>query len=326
MMTTPTRRPVRLRYRPVTRADLAECFELLPRWLGLDDALAAALPALWERLVDEPSMITGLLEDLTGPPGQRIQGWGVTLALPPAAVSALELEGEPRAFLARRVYAALHEGSLQPMSDREIGLANARGDLTLLILHYTQRSLDIADPAASSALALANDAFRAFHDGYNPRAIYFETSALQQDFGVSSGFDVLRFRDADSIASLPPERRPVYLGLTREQARSRLPGMPARNVFEHQVPLFRFSMSQRRLLWLALFDDSDEQLMRSLEVSVHGLKKLWRGIYERIEDQAPDFFGEAVLDNDGKRGPEKRRQVLAYVRQRLEEVRPWAMS
>jgi hypothetical protein len=66
--------------------------------------------------------------------------------------------------------------------------------------------------------------------------------------------------------------------------------------------------------------------MRELHVSVHGLKKLWRGIYERIEDAEPDFFGDASGDDEGRRGPEKRRQVLAYVRQRPEERRPWFES
>ena len=42
-----------------------------------------------------------------------------------------------------------------------------------------------------------------------------------------------------------------------------------------------------------------------------------------IEDTAPEFFGDAVAD-DGKRGPEKRRQVLACLRQRPDELRPWA--
>jgi hypothetical protein len=64
-------------------------------------------------------------------------------------------------------------------------------------------------------------------------------------------------------------------------------------------------------------------LLPTLDVSVHGLKKLWRGIYERIEDRMPSFFGEGAGGDDGKRGPEKRRQVMAYVRQRLEELRPW---
>ncbi len=82
------------------------------------------------------------------------------------------------------------------------------------------------------------------------------------------------------------------------------------------------SSSQRRLLRQALFEDNDATIMASLAVSVHGLKKLWRGIYARIEDVEADFFGDAS-DDDGKRGPEKRRQVLAYVRQRPEELRPW---
>jgi len=102
-----------------------------------------------------------------------------------------------------------------------------------------------------------------------------------------------------------------------------LPGTSVRHIFEHQDPRFRFSAPQRRLLWLALFDESDEHLLPRLEVSVHGLKKLWRGIYDRIDEAEPEFFGDAAVD-DGKRGPEKRRQVLAYVRQRPEELRPWA--
>lgn len=115
----------------------------------------------------------------------------------------------------------------------------------------------------------------------------------------------------------------MLLGVTREEARASLPGTTARHVFEHQPPMFRFSASQRRLLWLALFDDSDAHLTERLSVSVHGLKKLWRGIYERIEDRMPEFFGDPVGEDDGRRGPEKRRQVLAYVRQRPEELRPW---
>jgi hypothetical protein len=291
--------------------------------LGLDEALARQLPGLWNRLVDEPSMVTGLVEDLALPVGKRIQGWGVTMILPQALVRTLELDAQPRAFVTQRVYTALLDGSFEPMSDREIGVANAQGALTMMILHYSQRDHDISNPYVHSVIASANDTFRAFHDGYNLRAIYFETGAVNDVVAVSSGFDKYRYANEEELAALPPERRPALFGLTREHARTRLPGSPARNCFEHQPPLFRFSASQRRLLWLALFDESDDALMPLLGVSVHGLKKLWRGIYERIEDQMPEFFGESTGDDDGKRGPEKRRQVLAYVRQRPEELRAW---
>lgn len=318
-----TPRVPRLRYRPVMRGDLAECFELLPPWLALDDATARALPRLWESLVDVPSMVTGVMEDLAAPPRQRIQGWGVTMILPQQLVQTLGLDELPQSFIARRIYGALHDGSFQPMSDREIGIENARGTLTMLILHFTQRPLDVSNPYVHSVMAVANDAYRAFHDGYNQRAVYFECGALDDVVAASSGFEPRRYADQDALAALPPERRPAFWGLTREQAKARPPGAPARNSFEHHPPLFRFSASQRRLLWMALFDESDETLLPLLGVSIHGLKKLWRGIYERVEDRSPEFFGDSAGDEEGKRGPEKRRQVLAYVRQRPEELRPW---
>ena len=322
MPATP-RRISRLRYRPLTPHDLAECFELLPPWLGIDEGLMSEFRQLWLRLLDEPSMITGLMEDVALAPGSRIRGWGVTIILPIALVRALGLDSGPTANVASRVYAALLDGSFAPMTDREIGVANVRGELTMLILHFSQREHDINDPHVQSVIANANDAFRAFHSGYNPRAIYYESSAQQEAVALAFGFSPHPYADGERVEALSPELRPMLFALTREQAQAQLPGTPARNCFEHQPPLFRFSTSQRCLLWLALFDDSDDALMRALEVSVHGLKKLWRGIYERVEDQAPDFFGDIASDSDGKRGPEKRRQVLAYVRQRPEELRPW---
>ena len=320
-------RPVpRLRYRPTNHRDLAECFELLPPWLGLDAALAAALPQLWARLLDQPAITSTLMEDLALPEGRRIQGWGCGITLAPEWAERLGLASAPAPHVVRQVYAALHEGRLAPLSDREIGLANAQGRLTFLNLHYLQRHTDLDDPYAQSVLNIANEAFRVAAAGYKLQAMYIETSVADVPGIAAAGFFERPYADEAALQDLAPAWRPVLLGVSREQALAGLPGTSVRHVFDHYPPLFRFSASQRRLLWLALFDDSDSPLTERLEVSVHGLKKLWRGIYERIEDQMPGFFGEAAGDDDGKRGPEKRRQVLAYVRQRPEELRPWAAA
>jgi len=69
------RRIARLRYRPVTRSDLDECIGMLPPWLDLDADTRQAMPGLWQQLVDEPSVITAVIEDLALP-GERIQAWG----------------------------------------------------------------------------------------------------------------------------------------------------------------------------------------------------------------------------------------------------------
>lgn len=268
-------------------------------------------------------MITGVVEDLMQPAGRRIQAWGVTMILPNSMAQRLAFDARPEPFVSRRVYEALLDGSFIPMSDREIGEANARGELTMLILHFSLSDQDIAHPAVPKVIAMANDMYRTFHDGYLLRAIYYETVAINDPVAAATGFERMPYRDESAVAALPLQQRPALWGLTRERAVQMVPGPPARNTFEHQPPLFGFSASQRRLLWLALFDDSDEALMEPLDVSIHGLKKLWRGIYERIQDRMPEFFGADTGTDEGRRGPEKRRQVLAYVRQRPEELRPW---
>jgi hypothetical protein len=288
----------------------------------LDAQLRAALPDLWRRILDEPSIGTTLMEDLALPPGGRIQGWGYGFVLPEDWVRRERFDSHPAAYVLRRIYAGMLDGSFKLMSDAEIGVANAQGRFHY-INFYTQRRKDLGDPYVQSVFNIANEAFRAASAGNNTEVMYFETSAYDAPAIAAAGFQQCAYSDESSLESLPAQDRPAFLRITRDEARNTLPGTSVRHVFEHHPPLFRFSASQRRLLWLALFDESDAHLTARLDVSVHGLKKLWRGIYERIEDKMPEFFGEASGADDGRRGPEKRRQVLAYVRQRPEELRPW---
>ena len=313
----------RMWHRPVQVRDLAECLPLLPAYLAESPSDRTTIERVWPRLLDEPSVLSGVMEDLALPTGRRIQGWGVSMIVPPGMRRELDLDGMPRSHLARRVYAGLASGRFALVDDREIGRLNAAGEVALLVLHFTVPRVDLADPHVHKVVASAQESFRAFHFGYNWRAMYLENSADISEVHVRSGFVRRRFADEDALQGLPESHRPSFLGLTRDEALLQLPGTTARNCFESEPPRFRFSASQRRLLWFALFDESDDALMARLDVSAHGLKKLWRGIYERIEGVEPEFFGEDAASDDGRRGPEKRRQVLAYARQRLEELRPW---
>lgn len=311
----------RLRFRPTLAGDLDECAALLPAWLPID---AARVRVLWHALLDEAAAMSTVMEDLARPPGARIQGWGCGMVLPPTWVGRLHVDAaRPRAPVVAQIYDGLLDGSLVPSSDRELGVLNARGQVHFMNLHYVQRAVDLSDDYALAVLNIANEAFRTAVSGWRLQAMHFESSARDAPMFASAGFPLVPYRERGPWDHGPEAQRPVYLGITREQARASLPGTSVRHAFEHQPPRFRLSAPQRKLLWHALFDESDEHLTRVLDVSVHGLKKLWRGIYERIEDAEPEFFGETGGDDEGRRGPEKRRQVLAYVRQRPEERRPW---
>jgi hypothetical protein len=318
---------LRMVHRPMRLLDLPEALSLLPAQVSTDPTERTAIAAQWPALLQQqPALQSGVMEDLARAPGQRILGWGVSLLLSPAQARALQLDGEPPSFVARRVYAELRTGRLRLMDDRELGRCNAAGEVVGLVLHFTLPRIDLADPQVHKIVACAQESFRMHHTGFNWRAIYLENSASFMDVHRESGFLPRRFADERELSGLPESERPVFMGLTREEARLRLPGTTLRNCFESEPPRFRFSALQRRLLWLALFDDADTALMPELGISVHGLKKLWRGIYERVDLVEPGFFGDDGGDDEGKRGPEKRRQVLAYVRQRLEELRPWQQA
>ena len=313
----PTAPVPRLRYRRARRADIAACLPMLPEHLGLDAATRAALPALYERLVDEPSVFFMVMEDQALPPPARIQAWGLAMTLTSASAARLQLDAVPQPFLARQIYHAWLDGSLVPLDDAAFGRANASGELVFVALHYAMRRTDLDDPYTLALLAVGNEGMRFGMAGHNLAAIHYENAVEADAWMASAGF--IR-REAAGV------RHGLRLwGMTRAEARRTMPGTTARHLFEWQPPRFALSASQRRLLWQALFHEDDEQLARVLDVSAHGLKKLWRGIYERIADTVPDFFGDAAAVDDGKRGPEKRRQVLAYVRQRPEELRPWFM-
>ncbi|EHR70288.1 hypothetical protein BurJ1DRAFT_1418 [Burkholderiales bacterium JOSHI_001] len=319
--------PARLRQRPLEREDVPEALDLLPPWLLLPPAQRSALPELLSRLCEHPALVAGPIEDLARSPGQRLQGLGVTVILPQAFMAASIAKtlqgGGGAADLVAGVYAALIDGSLDLPDERAIGRANAADGIVFFALHYHQRNMDLQDPQALSVLNMANEAFRVAHSGHRIAAFYQAAPLAHEPYLLAAG----QRRSDELPAGAPPDGCALFR-ITRGEAMAMLPGLTLRHVFEHTPPRFRLSASQRRLLWRSLFDERDDALMRKLDVSVHGLKKLWRGIYERIEDVEPEFFGGDVgigagVD-DGKRGPEKRRLVLAYVRQRPEELRPWA--
>ena len=308
----------RLRYRLTLEEDLPECLSLMPDWLALGDAVTAALPELWPRMMRSPMVVQMVMEDLALPRGQRIQAWGAGLMIGPAEVEALQLDGPPPPGVARSAYQALLQGRLPLLDDAAIGRLNARGELSALTLHFCTRPLQLDQRYAQAVLAISNDSFRASLSGYQLRAHYFENHADTEPFMASAGFLRCHRSAAHEATGLQ------WWVITRKQAQAILPGSTVRTLFDALPPRFRLSLSQRRLLWMAQFHEDDERLAQTLQLSTHGLKKLWRGVYERIQDTVPDFFGDDTPgEEDGKRGPEKRRQVLAYVRQRPEELRPW---
>ena len=55
------------------------------------------------------------------------------------------------------------------------------------------------------------------------------------------------------------------------------------------------------------------------------VKMRWRAIYDRVESIAPELFPRQTTDaSESIRGMEKRRFIVEYVRNHLQELRPFS--
>lgn len=303
----------RLHGRLLGHADLQAAQALVPEWLPLPARVRAALPAIWTRLLGHPGFNADLIEDLNRPPGQRLVGLGVAVALD--AGWAQRLREDPPPHAPALIYEELLDGRFQPPADRELARLNGRGEVSFLVLHYAQTLQDLADPDTLELLGVAMSLFRFAHAGYRLQHLYQEGLGEQGAYLQSMGF---RQRSARQQAGVPE----LY-GLSREEAARLLPGSPVRDAFQFTPPRFGFAPAERRLLRLAVTQLTDEEIGAELGISAHSVKKLWRQVHQRAMDALPHLFDESGAAEGGGRGPEKRRSLLQYLRQHPEELRPY---
>ena len=117
---------------------------------------------------------------------------------------------------------------------------------------------------------------------------------------------------------------PHIVGTTRDIARARQSNW-VDALFHYRPPQVGFSRAEQLLLLRAFRNEAgtDEELAAALKVSMPTVKKMWLSIYRRaagLPELAPDG-GEPGHD-PARRGKEKRRRLLAYLRDHPEELRP----
>jgi hypothetical protein len=131
----------------------------------------------------------------------------------------------------------------------------------------------------------------------------------------------------ETTSSEPPETiasRPHLVGIARELESVR-PGSWIGTLFNYRPPRFGFSHGEQQLLAAALtsFHGTDQELAAALGLSVPTVKKMWGSIYRRVTDCDGELVPGSALPESGthERGREKRRSLLAYVREYPEELR-----
>lgn len=217
-----------------------------------------------------------------------------------------------------------------PVLNREqVARANA-GDGLNVIMCFEGRVHDGLSPEELLAVrAKQSEAFHRGLSGYRIKEFLAdpvgqEASQWMIDAGARIRRDYSNYFRRNHLPKPESLRRPCLVGLNKEEALAH-PGTKIAGLFIYTAPRFHFSRSQRVLLQHALMGETCEKLAASLSISPWTVKKYWHAIYDRVTDVDSELLPPQIAygAHASSRGAERRRQLLNYLLQHLEEVRPY---
>lgn len=293
------------RSRPVRPADFPAALPLLAQDRLLFSAAAwQALPGTLTALLERSRIQGSVIVDAEG----RICFCGVTTFVRTATAARLFEQPDPLRESLLRLEAA---GARVMLGGRSLAAANADGDLALIHLFGCPDTFDFSSPRGFEIHRMGFEAFLATHGGYRLAELWQETVAPEP---------------AEFVASMQvPEVRRIPLAggavarwfrFTRADSQTK-PGNPLAQLMKFPAPRLCFTRAQQRLLELAIEEVSDRLAAGQFALTEAAIKKRWRTIYDRVE-RLDDRIAPAALS-----GAERRRMLLQYLRQHIEELRPW---
>jgi len=211
------------------------------------------------------------------------------------------------------------------LTPEEASRSHSERGLDLISLHsmYLQARPGEMGPlehreAASRAFFSIHQGVRIWQflrDSYSPMAAEHDRNAGMR---VRSGYEGIWGERGE-----PSLTRPLLHGIDRHEALNS-PGMAVERMFPHYELVLELRPIHRELLSRALVGETDEDLADSLGLSLAAVKSRWKAVYAHVEKRAPTILGDLGRDTFAvaTRARERRRHLLNYLRDHLEELRP----
>lgn len=308
--------------------DLATSYTL-HQSLGLPytEACWHALPHMWHALLSKGAMKLFLVEDRARPLGSRIVAFNAIVF--GTDKFCLEAQSTLPPYLSVQLTHQYLSGRLPVLNRDQVARANACDGLNV-VMCFEGWAQDGIWPEQSLLIREKQD--EAFHltlRGYRIKEfladlIEWEMSQWMLDAGARLRRDYSDYFRRHKAPKLKSSQRPWLVGLTKKEAFAH-PGSNIAGLFIYTPPRFHFNRSQRVLLQHALMGETCEKLATSLSLSTWTVKKRWHSIYDRVADVDRELLPCSIaygLDAS-TRGAERRRHLLNYLRQHLEELRPY---
>jgi hypothetical protein len=313
--------------------DVPECVKIIaehpvigPRY----GSVIADLPAAWLRMLSSGAGDGWVFH---AEEGQRapICMVGVSVIVNDDFVR--ELKTPPHFWSGPELTKRILRGDFPALSEKQLRDANSRGGLNLIVWEGCAHKDFESDPELYRCVM---EAFVQVHRGFLWKEVINAPaeSADRLHWTLKTGgllWDAAADRYVDSLNGNAEEivRKPHVVGVRRKELIERPWFAEASwvgRLFDYHRPLLGFNRSEQRLLAAAFTGATDEHLSQTLETSVPAIKKTWASIYRRVADHMPELVPDAFQSDAGgaPRGKEKRRELLAYLREHPEELRPVA--
>jgi hypothetical protein len=310
---------MRLTFRPAMSADFNTCVRIIRDRFVYDEVAKAHLFRLWDEALASGSGRSAVIED-TGPVGARIVGFGLSLFVSDEFVVETKTRLSP--FIGRHIIELWARGHSPILPLDEIYRANDGPGLNVLVLHYGWAEEGKGPEEIAPIRQMLTQAFIGQHRGYRLKEFLQEIYGTEELDGVRITGVLLRtdYASFPTEISVPQSRRPYLVGITKREALE-IPGSMALTIFLHTAPRLGLTTGERSLLRHALEGHTDEELADVLHVSVVTVKKRWEAIYDRVAGVEEKLL-LPTAPATGRRGVEKRRRLLVFLREHPEELRP----
>lgn len=308
--------------------DGAACARLMRKITALGDRLNISLAQVIDDLLVEDRLIGGLIEDYDAT-GER-----TVVAATLSAFVAPEFRetylAKPWPCLTNWLLERCRDGGSDIFLDRtQQAQGNLSRGLDLVMLDYIQTPMDFTSPEGRRIMTVFFPFFLSIHRGFNLSSMIVEAGAMYEQMALAAGFRLYCGLDLDAEPPVEPvpqgasSKRAVYY-FERQMAADTPPSTPVSAVFTYLPPRFRFTAGEQRTLLRAIDGLTDEEIAGTLDVSRDAVKQTWRSIYDHVIQVMPDLVerGQATAGASGSRGQEKRRRIVAYVRDNAQELRP----
>ncbi len=315
---------MRLTSRAARQSDFQSAYRAcFPHDLG-DEKLKQILAHEWQVFLAHAATRSMVAEDLNRPAGDRIVGFAQTVFVTDKCVGEILACDAPLGNVIASHH--LRDGSWPLLSIKEIAEANAGEGLNALVTRLDWTDQGLTEEEQWELRGYIEQSWARYWRGYNyRRVLLYAYGPWPQTTLTNSGFHTL----ADFTEYFrrhppgpPAERRPVLMGITRDEGVAE-EGSLASQIFRYSAPRFGFTLGEQELLTLSLDGLTDADIVENLngQITLNGIKKRWSSIFDRVDGVDPYLLPAGATAG---RGEEKRRPLLAYLREHYEELRPFS--